>query len=460
METLDATDIPLQPRPVGCPVPLMALQMQVWNRFVEQGRLSELRMCAASVRVLGPLNTCLLRRSVEAVVQRHESLRTRIVAVGGIPRQHIDAACGCELEVIDLAKVSSTNVERESKRLAKEFIEEKIDLSVGPLFAVKLLRLSNLEHVLILALDHIVSDGVSFGILSREIWTLYNQATQGRALSLAPLPVQFGDYAVWQQRTYDTWLKKHETYWRVRLAGAPRPQLPLDDGLAQVEHPTVAVRHFPFGKTLSARLRDVARRERTLLPLVVLAVYVAVLSRWCNQRDLVLTFVSHGRYGRPELENMIGFLVNFLLFRIEVTKEDSFLDLLERVNLEFYSADQHQDFNRVPDFVPDCPAPHELSFDWAPVNWSGRSVHQQEEAGGEVKVQPFPIQTFRYRVNESYKFAAVPSDTASGIVITLVYRIDLFAPSTIERFGRNLRLFAEEFTHQPLASVESIVFAP
>lgn len=459
METLDVADIPLQPRQAGCLVPLIALQTRGWNRFVEQGRRGESRMCAASVRVSGLLNTSLLRRSIEAVVQRHESLRTRIVAVDGIPRQHIDTGGGCELEVIDLAKVSPTNVEREARRLAQEFIDENIDLSGGPLFAVKLLKLSKLDHVLILALDHIVSDGVSYGILTRDIWASCKQATQGRPFSLAPLPIQFGDYAVWQQRTYDTWLKKHETYWRARLAGAPRPQLPLDDGLAEVDHPTVAVRHFAFGKMLSTGLRDMARSEQTLLPLVVLAVYVAVLSRWCNQRDLVLTFVSHGRHGRPELENMIGFLVNLLLFRIEVTKDDSFLDLLKRVSQEFHSACQHQDFNRVPDFVPECPVPFELSFDWAPANWTGRSI-QQEEAVSQFTVQPFPIQTFRYRVNESYKLAAVPSETASGIVITVMYRVDLFAPSTIERFGRNLRVFAEQFTQRPLASVESVVFAP
>lgn len=459
MELLDPTDIPLRPRLAGCPVPLTAGQLWLWDDMIKRGtRLSEWRMCAASVRILGPLNTCLMRRSIEAVVQRHESLRTRIIQVDGIPRQHIDAASDDHFEVIDLAKVSPINVQREAKHVAQEFIEEKIDLSVGPLFDAKLLRLSNREHVLILALDHIVSDAVSYGILSRDIWTLYNQAAQGLPFSLPQLPVQFADYAVWQQRTYDAWLKKHEAYWRGRLTGAPRIQLPLGNGLAEVKHPTVSMLHIPFGKALSAKLRDVARRERTLLPLVVLTVYAAVVSRWCSQGDLVLGFASHGRHSRPELENMIGFLATGLLLRIEITKEESFLDLLKRVNLEFYSACNHQGIGRLRDIVPECTI--DVGFNWITTNWSRRSVHQKGEADGPVKMQPFPIQTFRSVEAPFLKFVPLFSDTAAGIIVTVLYRPDLFAKSTIERFGHSLRLFAAEFTQRPLASVASIAVAP
>lgn len=454
MQPSDPLAIRLAPRLAGCRVPLTPMQLRSWKQLTKGGlKPVSLRTCAASVRILGTLNTSFLRRSIQTVVQRHESLRTRIVLVEGTPTQHIDAACDNHLEVIDVAKISRTNIEREARRLAQDFVEEQIDLSVGPLFAAKLFRLSDQDHVLILSLDHIVSDAVSYVILSREIWTLYNQAVQAQPPSLPQLSVQFADYAVWQQRTHGAWLVKNGEYWKRRLTGAPHLLLPIDNDLAEAEHPG-AMLHFPFDKTLSARLHEVARRERTLLPILVLTLFVAVVSRWSNQRDFVLTFVSHGRHGRPELENMIGLLANFLHFRIEVSEDDSCLDLLKRVNLEFYSAYQHQDFDRVPDFIPDCGT--ELYFNWIPNDWTRRPAHQNGGSDGHIKIQPFPMQPFLNWVDMSLKFAVASYDTPAGIVMGLWYRSDLFARSTIERLGRSLVAFAEELTQRPLSSVVSV----
>jgi hypothetical protein len=454
MEHLDPTEIPLKPRPPGCTVPLTAWQQRVWNHFAKRGKPLSVRMCAASVRLLGPLDICLLRRSIEAIVQRHEALRTTIVLVDGVPTQHVNTAYDDHVSVVDLTEAPSRNIEADSKRLAQEFIDEEIDLSAGPLFAAKLLRQSDRDHVLVLALDHIVSDAVSYLILGREIWTLYNQGAQGQPFSLPLLPVQFADYAVWQQQTNDSWLKKHEAYWRERLAGAPSIQIPLDNNAAEVEYPTGATLHFPFGNTLSAKLRDLARRERTLLPLVVLTAYAVVMSRWLRQTDLVLVFGSHGRYRRPELENMIGFLAYGLHFRLEVTRHSSFLDLLRRATLEFYAASNHEDFGRVPDLIPECTT--ELIFNWLPANWVRRSVHQEGRAHEQVRTQPFQIDT----VGSAHKFMLFVSDSPAGIIATVQYRSDLFGSSTIERLGNNLRLLSAEFAQHPLASLESAPSTP
>jgi hypothetical protein len=456
MELLEPAELPLEPRPTGCPVPLTAFQLRYWGQLAKQEEPLSVRMCAASVRISGPLNTCLLRGSIEAVMQRHESLRTRIVPVDGIPRQHIDAACDAHFEVIDLAKAPPINVDREAQRFALKFVEKKIDLSVGPLFEVKLLRLSRREHVLIVALDHIVSDAVSCVILSREMWTAYNQAVQGVPISLPQVPIQFADYAVWQHRTYDAWLKKHQTYWKGRLTGAPRTNLPYDYALTEGKHATWAVQYFPIGRKLRAELCELARREQALLSLLVLTVYVAVLSRWCNQRDFVLTFVSHGRHRSPQLENMIGCLATILHFRMEINNEHSFLDLLKRVNQEFYFAYQHHDFDRVPDFIPECV--DELQFNWIPTTWTERFAHENGQADGHVGIQPFPIQAGDAGDAGGWPAKLAPDfcDTGAGIVVTVWYRSDLFAPSTIERFGRSLRWFAETFTQRPLAPIASV----
>lgn len=455
MKQPDPEHIPLRPRPANCPVPLTAGQLWSWNDMIRRGtRLSDLRRCAASVRVLGPLDTSLLRESIEAVVQRHESLRTRIVQVKGTPRQHIDAACDSHFEMIDLVGGPRANVEQEAKLLAEEFIERKIDLSVGQLFEAKLLRFSDREHVLILALDHIVSDAISWLILSKEIWTLYKQAARGQPHSLPQVALQFADYAVWQQLTYDAWMKKHGAFWKKRLAGAPRIQLPLDHRSEKMNEPTIAMLHIPLGQELSANLRDVALREKALLPLVVLTIYAAVVSRWCNQEDFVLAFMSHGRYRRRELENMIGPLATRLFFRMEVTNETSFLDLLKRATLEFYSAVNHQGLGLAPDIIPECTT--DICFNWIPTNWSRQPIRHSVETHSQFVMQPFPIQQFRNVAATANSLAPMFFDTDAGIMATVLYRSDLLPSRRIESFGHNLRLFAQEFTRHPLASIWSV----
>jgi hypothetical protein len=388
----------------------------------------------------------------------------------GILQQRVEPAMECDLEILELRGASPATIEAEARRLGQKFLSEKIDISAAPLFAAKLLQLSNDEHILIVAVDHIVSDAISCDILSRDIWTMYDEVRRGLPSSLPQMPVQFADYAVWKQRTYDAWFRKCGAYWRGRLGGAQPLQLPIDDGFARKDcrprggrlslaeggKPIWTSLEFPFGEMLSAKLRDMARCERTLLPLIILTVHVAVVSRWCSQRDMVVGFVSHGRHHRPELENMIGFLASFLYLRIELACGDNFLDLLERVSFEFRSAYQHQDLDRVPDFMPEQSG--QIEFNWIP-DWTKRTRSKATEPSGGLKIQPFQIRSdHNGRVNASSRIVPVVfSDTATGIVMTVGYRSDLFTPNTISRFGHNMRLFAEEIAEQPLASVESIL---
>lgn len=454
MRELEFGDVPLQPRPAGYPVPLTAWQRRVWNAMMKRGtRLSDWRVLGASAGVSGPLNVDLLRNSIETVVRRHESLRSRIVFVDDVPTQQVDEAPEYELEIIDLARTPSTNVKAQAARVIQDFAHASRDLSVGPLFDAKLVRLSSQKHLLLLAMDHMLSDGVSSKILGKEIWTAYNQAALGREVSLPQLPVQFADYAVWQQLTYDAWLKRHGAHWKERLTGAPHIQLPLDGSLTDGEDGSLSIRYFPLGKALSVKLRELARRERTLLSLAALTVYASAVSHWSNQRDLVLTFVAHGRHSHPELKNMIGLLANLLPFRLEINEKDSFIDLLERIKLEFYNAHRHQDYNRVPDIVADYPT--EFCFNWVP-NWT--PAHQEIKVDSQIEVQPFPLRASRGRVDAWFTFTAALRDTPSGLNLSVWHRENFFAPSTIERFAHHFRLLVEEFIQRPHTSIGAIDF--
>lgn len=455
MDVADPADIPLQPRPPGSLAPLTANTLGLWNTLLEGGAaLSSMRQCVSAVRIVGSLDTVAVRRSIEALVHRHEPLRTRIVPVEGVPRQMIDEAGEYHLDVVDLAEGSYADVDHAARHFAQEFLQEKIDVAVGPLFAARLFRLSDGEHVLIVALDHLISDATSWVILEKEFWSLYGQCMRGEPMALPPLPVQFADYSLWQERVRDAWLRKHKAYWIERLAGAPRVQIPLDHAPSELRDPIRDVLHFPLGKTLSVRLREMAQREGTLLPLAVLGIYVAAMAQWCGQRDLLVSFMSHGRHRRPELVNMIGYVAHDQLFRVKLTSEDSCLELMKRVQQEFQAVHEHHDFGLVAELAPGVRT--EISFNWQPTNWARSSARQSDDAKS-IKLQPFVVNAFPPgKVPSEYRLAPLFYDSATGIVMTVFYRPDLFRRSTIEGFSRRICALATQFVERPHSRIEPI----
>jgi hypothetical protein len=354
------------------------------------------------------------------------------------------------MEVVDLTGKPAVQAELTARQLAQEFLEQNIDISVDPLFDSKLLKVSDNQHVLVLALDHIVSDGRSYAILNREIWGMYEHITQARPLNLPTQCVQFPDYAVWQQRTYEDWKRKHQAYWKMHMDGAGFASIPPDieerDSCAEV----VAVEHFSLGSSLSMKLRAAARQEGSPLHLLVLAIYVVVMSRWCGRDDLVIWYMSHGRHHRPELECMVGLLISPLHLRIRLTQEDTFLDLLERVRSEVSLGFDHLDFNRVPHILPECRT--ELEFHWQSSNRKARSRGEGVGPESALTMQPFSLRATNLRP----KFWPVFFDNSSGISVTITYRSDMFVPSTVRRFGDQIRLIAAEWVEHPRARIGSV----
>jgi Condensation domain len=449
------TDLaPLQPRTIGSPVPVTESQIWHWNENHERPLSTRLR--AAAVRILGSLDIGLLRQSIETVAHCQESLRTRIVMGDGALQQHIDSASEYQLDVVKLCSLGREDREVEAGVRAQEFLTKKIDLSVGPLFGAKLLRLSDDEHVLLLALDHIVGDAISCGILSSDIWSLYSQAAKGLSPLLPSLPLQFGDYALWLEQTRASRQRARGAYWAQLLEGAPRTQIPADECVTELETPVGASRYFPFGKAASDRVRDLAKREEIPVPIVILTAFLVVISRWCRQHDLDILFAYHGRYGRPELQNMIGCLVRILYFRIQVSETESLVSLLRRVQRVFLSCTSNHDV------VPYLPQNFtELMFHWGGMpSYSSRwSPGLQRAAGHQLKIMPFQekvIEELGGGIN--LKFFPFFSDTPAGIVARVGYRPDRLAPTTIDRYGTNLRLVADTIAKNPFARLESVVF--
>jgi len=437
---------PLQPRPAGCLVPLTFDQMNHWKYVELQKPSLSVRLRTAATRILGPLDVAALRDVLEHIVERHESLRTRIIKINGVPYHHIDP-WGGELRILEVERM---NEETNAQNCAEAFFQQRIDLSVGPLFGAMLLSLSATYHVLLLALDHIVGDGVSNAILTRELWTAYSQVVQQRQLTLPHLPVQFADYALWRHQTCELRQATHEAYWTERLSTARRVAVPVDLPGGRLEDEVEGeLLHHPLGKGLSAELRALAQREHVPLSGVVLTIYAAAMAEWCHTQDLLLGFVSHGRHGRPELENMVGCLSRTTYLRIFVGVTDSLYELLKKTHHELLSALRHEDF--VPPLPPESAT--ELLF-----SWGGLSAHSarrfadaRRSAVPGLRLQPFPT-----RSRWPHKLLTFFTDTPASIVITASYRPDLFRPESIVLFCGNLQRVAHELVRQPYTRLASL----
>jgi hypothetical protein len=409
------------------------------------------RSIAIAVRAAGALNTTVLRASIGALVRRHEALRTTFTEVGGVAIQVVNEDVASDVDVVELAGTPLASVEAEIRRLAHSFVKEDMDLATGPLFAARLYGVSSRDHVLVLALNHLVSDGVSLHILLKELWELYDQRMRGAPFCLPELRVQFGDYAIWQQKTYDTWLGIHETYWRGRLSGAPRIRYPGSDGRGMVAGACGALAKYEFGRALSQQLRDVARDQRTELPLIILTTYIAVISRYAKQGDVLLGFYSSGRY-RFELHTMIGFLTTIVYLRVRVAEGDSFLDLLRRVSGELYSAIQHGSAGHLPELIEDTRV-IDLYFnylDWSPAHEYPRSLACGQDAAGELRIDPFPLE-LAWPANWSPRFY----ERAGEIAVVANYVPEAGSRRLIEQFVANLRGFCEAFVRDPGARIGS-----
>jgi len=365
------------------------------------------------------------------------------VEVDAVARQQVDPAGNGFLEVIDISAVQPSSREAEARRLIERFIREAVDLSVGPLFCPKIFKLSVDDHVLVMGLDHMITDGVSNEIMNTDLWTLYHQAMSGREVVLAPLPVQFADYAVWLQCSSGEWIRKHKAYWHNRLKGAPKVQIPAVSGAA--EGPGDPARHdIHFGDALSTKLRGVARDERILLCLVVLTVYVAAICRWCRQRDLVVLLTDNGR-DHPYLAGMVGFLAYPKFLRIEIGEGERWHDLLAKVKAEYHAACDHNDFGRVRTLTPLSES--ELYFNWMPASGI-RLSSDKPWAGAGISVQEFPFKPAWHAT-----FTPFFSDGDAGIIGEMMYRKDLFPLTTMEHLAQRMLTFAEELVAHPWSRV-------
>ncbi|HEX6373983.1 MAG TPA: amino acid adenylation domain-containing protein [Longimicrobium sp.] len=401
---------------------------------------------SAAPRLSGVLDADALRRALGEVVRRHESLRTTFREVSGAPVQVIAPFAGLAVATGDLSHLPQAEREAEAKRLATEDARRPFDLEAGPLFRASLLRLGAEDHVLLLCMHHVVSDGWSLGILFRELSALYEAYRQGQASPLPELPVQYADFAVWQrEHLRGAVLDRKLAYWRATLAGAPALlELPADKPRPAVQTYRGAREPVALPAELLERLEALAQREGATLYMVLLAAFQVLLGRYSGTEDIVVGSPIAGRT-RAEAEALIGFFVNTLVLRTDLRGDPSFREVLRRVRDTTLGAYENQEvpFERlVEELQPERSLSHSplVQVSFALQNLDRSAAGLTGLRSGHVEAE---LNTAKFDLT-----LALGTD-ARGLRGGLEYATDLFERGTIKRMVEHLERVLEQVAAEP-----------
>ncbi|HRP55249.1 amino acid adenylation domain-containing protein [Agriterribacter sp.] len=298
---------------------------------------------SAPMRLGFQVNSLVLKKSLNEIVRRHETLRTTFTAIDGQPKQVIAASLDLDLFYHDLSGLAGSERETAAQQLINTDARKPFDLAEGPLLRTTLIKCGTEDFIFLLSMHHIISDGWSRFIFFRELTTLYELFSQGKPSTLPELPVQYADFAVWQ-RDYlkGEVLNMHIDYWKKRLKGMQALNLPLDKSRPALQSFAGNYQLLELSPDLSESIRKLGLRENITLFMILLAGFVGLLYKYTQQDDVVVGIPVANR-NQTEIENLIGFFVNSILIRTDMSGMPSFIDLLRRVKAITLEAYEHED---------------------------------------------------------------------------------------------------------------------
>lgn len=342
---INATPLNFVSLPRDSSIPLSFAQQRLW--FLDQLMPNHaFYNVPAAVRLTGILQLKVLEQAFQEIVQRHEALRTTFAMVEGQAVQIIANNILLALTIIDL--LSNPEKEAQALRLLTAEAQRPFDLASDSLIRITLIKLAETEHILLLNLHHIVSDGWSMGVLIQELATLYEALSKNKPSPLAPLPIQYADFAHWQRQ----WLQEDGangsplqaqlSYWRQQLDGISGLNLPTDRIRSANQTYRGATQFIQFSKSLSEALEALTQEQGVTLFMTLLAAFQTLLYRYTQQEDITVGTAIANR-NRSEIEPLIGFFVNSLVLRTDLSGNPTFIELLRRVREVALAAYAHQD---------------------------------------------------------------------------------------------------------------------
>jgi Condensation domain len=425
-------------------LPLSFAQQRLW--FLQQMEPNNpLYNMPWSTRLAGTLNVAALETALNGIVSRHEILRTVYRVEQDVPVQIVLPETHIALEMCDLSSLPATEREPEARRIAQEQSARPFDLASDLMFRPMLLKLDERDHVLFVNTHHIASDGWSMGIMQSDLAAFYEAALTDEAPQLPQLPIQYSDFAVWQRNWLRDEVLEHQlAYWRNRLSGAP-PILNLSfvERTPGVQGARAGMERFPIPKKLAEQIALVSRQHAVTPFMTMLAAFQTLILHLAKQPDIVLGTDVAGR-SSVETEALIGFFVNLIVLRTDLSGDPSFSDLLGRVREVTLNAYAHQElpFDKLveelrPERVMSRNPLVQVLFVHENTPRSRRSLPGIESSG-------FPID-----LPSKFDLAVFCRNSAAGIGGIWVYNPDLFDASVIARMAGQYQAVLEDITVNP-----------
>ena len=434
------------------PIPLSFAQQRLW--FLDQlDPDTALYNAPWAIRMKGALNPEALTGALNELVRRHEVFRTTFTSIDGQPFQVIAPELKIQVATIDISGVPVEQREAEVQRLAVEAAQQPFNLKTGPVFRAKLVRTDAQEHVLLLNSHHIANDGWSMWQFIRDLGTAYEAICESKPCNLSEMPIQYADFAVWQ-RSYVTGdvLDRQLSYWKKRLDGAPDTlELPTDFLRPASLSYRGAVERRVCSRTLGDKLSRFSRSENATLYMTLLAAYQALLYRYSGQEDIVVGSPIANRT-RSETEGLIGFFVNTILMRADLSGNPTFRELLHRVREDALGAYSNQDvpFEKVVEVLrPDRYLGRLPMFQ---VWFALQNVPRTEFRLGGIELSSIDA----HNGTSKFDLGLFAVERPDGLHLYAEYSTDLFHATTIQRFLSHYQLLLEMVLENPDRCISDI----
>jgi non-ribosomal peptide synthetase component F len=414
------------------PLPLSYNQEQLW--FLDQLLPGQPTYnIPQAIRLTGDLDVEALAEALRRLVERHEALRTTFASSEGTPHQVISSTADVSMVRHDLTSLPESEREAEARRIViEEEVQRPMDLATGPLFRTRLVKLADDEHVLAIVVHHSVADGMSMVLLNRELSELYSALREGREPDLAPMTLEYADFAAWQREWLtDDVLEGHLKFWRETLANLPQLDFPTDRPRPSAPNYSGDVVVHDVGIDVLEALRELSKRSGATLYMIIQAAFMAVLARYTGQEDIVTGSPVAGRT-LYELESMVGYFVNMLVLRADLSGDPTFEEALERVKEVCLAAWDHQEipFERVVREVEQRRDPSRN-----PLFQVGIQLVPASAIGGDLALSGLDVEILNVSAARArFDMGVLTVETEEGLSFQPEYSTELFDRARIERF--------------------------
>ncbi|HYW19062.1 MAG TPA: amino acid adenylation domain-containing protein [Nodularia sp. (in: cyanobacteria)] len=442
-------------------LPLSFAQQRLW--FLDQLMPNNpFYNIPVALHLTGSLDLTALEQTFNEIVRRHEALRTTFVMQSGQPVQVINPTLTISLPIIDLRQLSETERELEARRFTNQEAQRPFNLSTDSLLQAKLLRLDETEYILLLNMHHIVSDGWSIGVLIQEIAALYTANASNQPSPLPELIIQYADFAYWQRQWLQgEVLQKQLGYWQKQLDGISMLNLPTDRPRLAVQTYQGARQPLQLSKSLSKALLALGQQEGVTLFITLLAAFKVLLYRYTQQEDIAIGSPIANR-NRSEIEGLIGFFVNSLVLRTDLTGNPTFRELLSRVKEVALGAYTHQDLpfeKLVEELHPERNLNQNPLFQVV-FALQNAPMSALELTGLTLSPLPFDTETTRFDLEfhlwEPNTQNGLWVDSSEGITGFVIYSTDLFDDATITRMLVHFQTLLEGIIANPEEQISQL----